>query len=76
MPLFLSQIWQGGPVTVTDPKATRYFLSWMKQLILSLRLPLQLPRGIFIPTVTEPLNILNMALEMIKEVEIRKSSRD
>lgn len=66
VPLFLSQIWQGGPVTVTDPKATRYFLSLDEAVDLILETSAATCSGIFIPKVSEPLNILKMALEMIK----------
>jgi FlaA1/EpsC-like NDP-sugar epimerase len=66
VPLFLSQISRGGPVTVTDPKATRYFLSLDEAVDLIVQSSAETSGGIFIPKVNEPVNILQLALEMIK----------
>jgi FlaA1/EpsC-like NDP-sugar epimerase len=67
VPAFLSQISRGGPVTVTHPEATRYFLSLDETVDLILQVSDATTSGIFIPTVTKSVNILDMALELIKK---------
>jgi FlaA1/EpsC-like NDP-sugar epimerase len=67
VPLFLSQITQGGPVTVTHPEATRYFLSLEEAVDLILQTSAAITGGLFIPRVTDSVNIWNMALELIKK---------
>jgi FlaA1/EpsC-like NDP-sugar epimerase len=67
VPAFLSQISRGGPVTVTHPEATRYFLSLDETVDLILQASAATTSGIFIPTVAKSMNILDMALELIKK---------
>jgi FlaA1/EpsC-like NDP-sugar epimerase len=67
VPLFLSQIRNGGPVTVTDPRATRYFFTLDEAIDLVLSVAAQDASEIFIPTVNAPINIHAMALELIRE---------
>jgi FlaA1/EpsC-like NDP-sugar epimerase len=67
VPAFLNQISRGGPVTVTHPEATRYFLSLDETVDLILQASAATTSGIFIPTVTKSVNILEMALELIKK---------
>jgi FlaA1/EpsC-like NDP-sugar epimerase len=67
VPAFLNQISRGGPVTVTHPEATRYFLSLDMAVDLILQASAATTSGIFIPAVTESVNILDMALELIKK---------
>jgi FlaA1/EpsC-like NDP-sugar epimerase len=67
VPAFLSQISRGGPVTVTHPEAMRYFLSLDETVDLILQASAAPNSGIFIPTVTKSVNILDMALELIKK---------
>ena len=67
VPAFLNQISRGGPVTVTHPEATRYFLSLDETVDLILQASAATTSGIFIPTVTESVKILDMALELIKK---------
>jgi len=67
LPLFQSQIARGGPVTVTDPEASRYFmlLSEAAQLILQAG---AIGKGgeIFFLDMGEPLKIVDLAHNLIR----------
>ena len=80
IPLFKRQIEKGGPVTVTHPEVTRYFMSAEEAAQLILQAGSMGEGGeIFILKMGEPIKIANMAHELIKltgrepgsEVEIR-----
>src|SRR5277367_3975657 len=68
VPTFLSQISRGGPVTVTHPDVSRYFVTIgdAVELIL-LASGLEKSGGIFVPQVGEPVKILEIATELIKD---------
>lgn len=68
VPTFLRQISRGGPITVTHPDVSRYFLTIgdAVELIL-LASGLEERGGIFIPQVGRPVKILDVALELIKD---------
>lgn len=72
IPLFQRQIEMGGPVTVTHPDVTRYFMTMTEaaQLIIqTLHLKtktLVAPGGIFTLDMGEPLSILDLAETMIR----------
>jgi|ERR1700733_87198 len=76
VPRFLTQISQGGPVTVTHQDVSRYFLTIgdAVELIL-LASALKESGGIFIPQVGEPVKILDVAIELINENRT-KSGKD
>lgn len=66
VPLFLDQISRGGPVTVTDPEATRYFLSVNEavQHLLS-ALAIAASPSLLVPDVGEPHGIYDLAKFLI-----------
>jgi len=66
VPLFIKQIRRGGPVTVSDPEATRYFMTVKEAALLVLKASIIGKGGeIFILDMGEALNILEMARDII-----------
>jgi FlaA1/EpsC-like NDP-sugar epimerase len=66
VPTFLKQISQGGPVTVTHPDVSRYFVTMDEAVkLILLASGLEESGGIFVPQVGAPLKILDIALELI-----------
>jgi FlaA1/EpsC-like NDP-sugar epimerase len=67
IPTFTRQIQSGGPVTVTDPRMTRFFMSVEEavQLVLQASL-LSEGRDIFMLEMGEPVSIMNLAERMIR----------
>ena len=67
VPLFKKQIQNGGPVTVTDPRVIRYFMTISEATELVIQAG-SLSKGgdVFLLDMGEPLSILDLAKEMIK----------
>ena len=67
VPLFTKQIAMGGPVTVTDPEASRYFMLTPEAAQLIIQAGAMGRNGqVFFLDMGEPLNILDLAENMIK----------
>jgi FlaA1/EpsC-like NDP-sugar epimerase len=73
-PLFCRQIEQGGPVTVTDKEATRYFLSVDEtvQCLISAASP-AFKAGLYIPPLGPPYRIEDLASFLIETASLSHS---
>jgi nucleoside-diphosphate-sugar epimerase len=68
LPLWREQIAHGGPVTVTHPDCTRYFMALDEACLLVLEtLALDVSYGTFVFDMGEPRNMLQMAEQLIAE---------
>jgi FlaA1/EpsC-like NDP-sugar epimerase len=76
LPRFLQQISRGGPVTVTHPDVSRYFLTTDEAVeLILLASGLEEGGGIFVPQLGGPAKILDMALQLIRDAR-SKSGKD
>jgi FlaA1/EpsC-like NDP-sugar epimerase len=67
VPIFLRQILDGGPVTLTDPDMKRYFMTIPEAVSLVLQSGSMADEGkIFLLDMGEPASILDMARQMIR----------
>lgn len=68
IPLFRRQIAEGGPVTVTDKRATRYFMSIAEACHLVLQSSVMAEGGeVFVLDMGEPVSIYGLATALIRE---------
>ena len=67
VPLFREQIKSGGPVTVTHPEVTRYFMTIPEAAQLVMQAGAMVTQGdVFVLDMGEPVKIIDLAKKMIK----------
>jgi FlaA1/EpsC-like NDP-sugar epimerase len=73
VPVFNRQIEEGGPVTVTDPQATRYFMTIPEACgLVILTAALAEQGGIYLLDMGQPVRILDLAVKMIQSYGLRE----
>jgi FlaA1/EpsC-like NDP-sugar epimerase len=72
VPRFVEQIAEGGPVTVTHPEASRYFITLPEAVEIVLAAVSNSESGVFVPKLGEQMLIVELAKRMIADA--RKTS--
>jgi len=76
VPLFRQQIERGGPVTVTHPAASRYFLTLREAVDLILTVTSLSEGGvIFVPELGSPVKIVDLAERLIRETGMESAEQ-
>lgn len=75
IPIFRAQIAAGGPLTVTHPNVTRYFMTIPEAAQLVIQVP-KLAKGgdVFVLDMGEPVRIIELARKMIKLAGFREKT--
>jgi FlaA1/EpsC-like NDP-sugar epimerase len=79
LPLFEEQIAEGGPITITHPEVTRYFMTIpeaaklvMQAGIMAEESPCERPTGeIFVLDMGEPISILTLAEHLVRQAGLK-----
>jgi FlaA1/EpsC-like NDP-sugar epimerase len=72
VPIFAQQIEQGGPLTVTDPKATRYFMTIPEACeLVILTSAIAGQGGLYLLNMGDPVQIIDLAVKMIRLCGLR-----
>ncbi|MDR7593453.1 MAG: SDR family NAD(P)-dependent oxidoreductase, partial [Armatimonadota bacterium] len=67
IPLMLEQIRNGGPVTITHPDMTRYFMTISEAVLLVLQTPLMTaPGSVFMLEMGSPIRIVDLVRDLIR----------
>ena len=73
IPLFKKQIAEGGPITITDPGITRYFMTIPEAVLLVLQAGALSHAGeIFLLDMGQPIRLLDLARQMVRLSGLRE----
>ena len=73
IPLFKKQIAEGGPITITDPEITRYFMTIPEAVLLVLQAGSLSHAGeMFLLDMGKPIRLLDLARQMVKLSGLRE----
>lgn len=73
VPVFSQQIEQGGPLTITDPEATRYFMTIQEACeLVILTVTLAERGGLYLLDMGSPVRILDLATKMLHMCGLRQ----